>query len=72
MLRFAEAALPNEQFKAFRKLVLDEFGEQGAQKQVKQLFKLTSGRASGWDGGSQGMEGAGASAKVCERGGDHE
>ena len=43
VLRFAEASLSREQFKAFRRLVLDEFGEQGAQKQIKRLFKLNSG-----------------------------
>ncbi|MBI3615147.1 MAG: hypothetical protein HY211_01395 [Candidatus Omnitrophica bacterium] len=43
VLRVAEAALPEPQFKAFRRLVLDEFGEQGAAKQVKRLFKLSTG-----------------------------
>jgi len=43
VLRVAEAALPHEQFKAFRRVVLDEFGEQGATRQLKRLFKLNSG-----------------------------
>ena len=71
VLRIAEASLPATQFKAVRRLVLDEFGEQGAQKQVKQLFRLDTGRGQEWQGAGQGMEWVGASAKVHERGGDH-
>ncbi len=70
VLRMAEASLPATQFKAFRRLVLDEFGEQGAQQQVKRLFRLT-GYGREWSGEGHGMERAGASAKLCERGGDH-
>jgi len=72
VLRMAEAALPATQFKAFRRLVLDEFGEQGAQKQVKRLFRLNTGYGQEWQGDGQGVERAGASAKERERGGDHE
>lgn len=71
VLRIAEASLPEAQFKAFRRLVLDEFGEQGAQKHMKQLFKLNDGRVGTWQGVRQGMERAGASANACERGGDY-
>jgi len=45
VLRVAQAALPENQFQAFRRLVLDEFGEQGAGRRVRQLFKLST-----WDG----------------------
>ena len=48
VLRVAEAALPATQFKAFRRLVLDEFGEQGATKKVKRLFGMSTG--NGLDG----------------------
>lgn len=37
MLTVAEAALPPERFKAFRKLVLDEFGHKGL---ASELFTL--------------------------------
>jgi hypothetical protein len=68
----AEAALPAPQFKAFRRLVLDEFGEQGATKKVKQLFKLSPGDGVEGNGESDGLERAGASAKIREGGGDNE
>jgi len=36
VLVFAESSLPESQFRAFRKLVLNEFGESGFQKDLKQ------------------------------------
>lgn len=69
VLRMAEAALPASQFKAFRRLVLDEFGEQGAQKQVKQLFGMRVGNGVAWQGQDDGTERAGASANSCKGGG---
>jgi hypothetical protein len=38
VLLFAEAALPEKQFKPFRKLVLDEFGNSGLGKELERLF----------------------------------
>jgi len=38
ILTYAEAALPESQFKAFRKLVLDEFGKRGLVSDLEQLF----------------------------------
>ena len=70
VLLVAEAALPPEQFKAFRRLVLDEFGEQGATKQIKRLFKLSSENGKERHGESAtGAVWAGASAKACKGGG---
>jgi len=69
VLRVAEAALPAPQFKAFRRLVLDEFGEQGAQKQIKRLFGMAVGDGGDWQGRDDGRERAGASANSCKGGG---
>ena len=38
MLTVAEAALPESQFKAFRKLMLDEFGKCGLERELDQVF----------------------------------
>jgi len=38
VLTVAEAALPESQFKAFRKLVLDEFGRNGLETEVCDLI----------------------------------
>lgn len=38
VLRIAEAALPQSQFKAFRSLVLDEFGNSGLGKELERLW----------------------------------
>lgn len=72
VLRMAEAALPAPQFKAFRRLVLDEFGEQGAQKQIKRLFGMCVGNGVVWKGRDDGVERAGASANTCKGGAEHE
>jgi hypothetical protein len=39
VLRFAEAALPESQFKAFRGLMLDEFGNSGLLRDLETLGK---------------------------------
>jgi hypothetical protein len=39
VLLMAKAVLPESQFVAFRKLVLDEFGEKGLEGELKELFK---------------------------------
>ena len=38
VLRYAEAALPAGQFSAFRKLVLDEFGQSGLEGELQRAF----------------------------------
>lgn len=38
VLLFAEASLPQSQFKAFRKLTLDEFGNSGLGKELERVF----------------------------------
>lgn len=38
VLRIAEAALPETQFRAFRGLVLDEFGREGLEKDLERLM----------------------------------
>ncbi len=37
VLRIAEAALPQTQFRAFRGLLLDEFGREGLEKDLERL-----------------------------------
>ena len=49
VLLVAEAALPESQFKAFRKLVLDGFGKNGLGKDLERLFEGV-GRGKGWQG----------------------
>ena len=39
VLRMAQAALPEHQFEAYRKLVLDEFGNGGFYKDLERLFR---------------------------------
>lgn len=39
ILTIAEAALPQSQFKAFRKLVLDEMGRNGMETELHRLFE---------------------------------
>lgn len=39
ILTIAEAALPPQQFKAFRKLVLDEMGRNGMEAELHRLFE---------------------------------
>ena len=38
ILLVAEASLPESQFRAYRKLVLDELGVNGLEKELKELF----------------------------------
>ena len=44
ILLYAEAALPESQFLAFRKLVLDELGKSGAEGKINNLFRNGKGR----------------------------
>lgn len=37
-LLLAQAALPEHQFKAFRTLLLDEFGQKGLEKELARVF----------------------------------
>jgi hypothetical protein len=39
VLTIAEAALPKDQFRAFRKLVLDEFGRNGLEGELYEFCK---------------------------------
>ena len=45
ILLFVEASVPPEQFRALRKLILDELGLSGAEGKVK---KLLGRRGDGW------------------------
>ncbi|RLL49114.1 hypothetical protein D8Y20_13340 [Mariprofundus sp. EBB-1] len=38
VLLMAESSLPEAQFRAYRKLVLDEFGKRGLGKELEDLF----------------------------------
>lgn len=38
LLLLAESSLPEAQFRAYRKLVLDDLGENGLEKELKELF----------------------------------
>jgi hypothetical protein len=38
VLRFAQAALPDSQFQAFRRLFLDEFGKSGLERELARVF----------------------------------
>lgn len=37
-LLFAQAALPEHQFQAYKKLVLDEFGQRGLEKDLERMY----------------------------------
>lgn len=39
VLLMAESSLSESQFKAYRKLVLDEFGQSGLDKELETIFK---------------------------------
>ncbi|MBN9696234.1 MAG: hypothetical protein J0L85_10595 [Zoogloea sp.] len=39
LLLVAQASLPESQFQAFRKIVLNEFGKSGLQAELEELFK---------------------------------
>lgn len=40
LLTVAEAALPRDQFRAFRKVALDEFGHMGLQSELRELERI--------------------------------
>ena len=40
VLLVAESSLPERQFRAYRKLVLDEFGKSGLERELEELFQL--------------------------------
>jgi len=44
VLLVAEAAIPASQFQAYRKFVLDEFGNNGLSKELDRLFSNTTDR----------------------------
>ena len=49
-LRFAEAALPESQFRAYRGLFLDEFGRNGLERELERIvadFEKAKGKDSG-------------------------
>ena len=49
-LRFAQAALPESQFRAFRGLFLDEFGQNGLEREVERIvadYERLRGKDSG-------------------------
>jgi hypothetical protein len=49
-LRFAEAALPESQFRAYRGLFLDEFGRNGLERELERIvadFEKVTGKDSG-------------------------
>ena len=48
VLLIAEASIPEAQFRAFRKLMLSEFGEKGLEGQLQQLY--TENRLDGKQG----------------------
>jgi hypothetical protein len=39
VLLIAESSLTESQFKAYRKLILDEFGQSGLEKELETMFK---------------------------------
>jgi hypothetical protein len=43
VLTIAQASLPEHQFHAFKKLYLDEMGERGFEKELKQLLEKQHG-----------------------------
>jgi hypothetical protein len=47
VLTCAEAALPSDQFRAFRKLVLDEFGRNGFEGDLRTYFKEHQSKHNG-------------------------
>ena len=40
VLLVAESSLPERQFRAYRKVVLDEFGKSGLERELEELFQL--------------------------------
>ena len=50
VLRIAQAALPENQFRAFRGLFLDEFGRNGLEREVERIvadYEKLTGKVSG-------------------------
>jgi len=47
MLNVAEAALPPSQFKAFKKIALDEFGRNGLESELYSLIEQYPARRNG-------------------------
>lgn len=47
ILTIAETALPQERYKPFRKLVLDEFGRNGLEQDIYDLFAGHHGKRNG-------------------------
>jgi hypothetical protein len=47
VLSFAEAAMPESQFRAFRKLVLNEFGEKGLEGELVKLYAENRSKREG-------------------------
>jgi hypothetical protein len=43
VLTIAQSSLPEHQFQAFKKLYLDEMGERGFEKELKQLLEKQHG-----------------------------
>lgn len=43
VLTIAQSSLPQHQFQAFKKLFLDEMGDRGFEKELKQLLEKHSG-----------------------------
>lgn len=43
VLTIAQAALPEHQYMAFKKLFLDEMGERGLEKEIKQVLETQYG-----------------------------
>ena len=41
VLLIGESSLPESQFRAYRKLVLDEFGRYGLERELETLFQLS-------------------------------
>lgn len=53
VLRIAEAALPETQFRAFRGLVLDEFGREGLERDLERLMVERDSEKFGTDRAGQ-------------------
>ena len=49
-LLFAQAALPEHQFRAFKTLFLDEFGQKGLEKELARLYAEENQLGRKWNG----------------------
>lgn len=56
VLLIAEAALPQSQFQAFRKLTLDQFGNSGLGKDLDEAFGRTKSQRWARDGQAEAMQ----------------